>query len=329
MTAGHGGPARPALVAALVAALALVAVLAGCSDAPPPAPAGTPAPVQAPASFPAPAPASASSTAAPGPVPVPAGVRYAALGDSYTSSPSTGPSAGPPPGCQRSTNDYPHVAAARIAAQLTDVSCSGAVTADLAGPQTTSTGTNAPQLDAVRRDTQLVSVQIGGNDIGFSEIVRACIDTRGTGTPCRDRYTAGGTDRLRDRIDELGPVLADALAQVRRRAPQARVLVVGYPSLLPVEGPGCFPSLPYTPGDVVYLRGVVTALNREIADRAGAAGATFVDTATPTAGHDMCQVTGERWIEGLLPQSPAAPVHPNALGQEALARAVVAAVGAT
>ena len=305
--------------------LAVAAFLAGCGDAPSPA---GPGDAGSPSSSVSPAPATPSTAPAPtAGTALPAGSRYVALGDSYTSSPSTGPSAGSPPGCQRSTNDYPHVVAATISAQLADASCSGAVTADLTTAQATSTGTNPPQTDALSGDTRLVSVQFGGNDIGFSEIVRACISTAAAGTPCRDRYTAGGTDRLRARIDALGPALAGGLALVRRRAPQARVLVVGYPTLLPVDGPGCFPELPYTPGDVVYLRGVIAALDAEIADRAQRAGATYVDTATPTAGHDMCQVPGVRWIEGLLPQAPAAPVHPNALGQEAVARAVVDSLG--
>ena len=55
--------------------------------------------------------------------------------------------------------------------------------------------------------------------------------------------------------------------------------------------------------------------------------ASYVDTYTPTIGHDVCQVPGVRWIEGLVPTSPAAPVHPNALGAAALSRAVLATLG--
>lgn len=51
-----------------------------------------------------------------------------------------------------------------------------------------------------------------------------------------------------------------------------------------------------------------------------------MDTYTPTIGHDMCRPVGERWIESLAPQTPAAPAHPNALGEQAMATAVTNAL---
>lgn len=269
------------------------------------------------------APSASASTAAPSS----AGQRYVALGDSYTSSPLTGPSAGPPPGCLRSTNNYPHLVATATGARLTDVSCSGAQTRDFAAPQTVSGGTNPPQYRALGASTQLVTVGIGGNDIGFSEIVRACVSPTPFGTPCRDRYTAGGTDRIRARIAVLAGRLDTVLDEVRARSPRAKILIVGYPAILPPTGPGCYPVVPYTAGDVAYLRGVLDTLNTTIADAADDGGATYVDTYTPTLGHDVCQVPGVKWIEGLVPTAPAAPVHPNALGAAALSRTVLATLG--
>ncbi|PVZ10215.1 SGNH/GDSL hydrolase family protein [Actinomycetospora cinnamomea] len=261
-----------------------------------------------------------AASAAPGQV-------YVALGDSYTSSPLTGPAAGPPPGCQRSANNYPHLVAQRTGAQLTDVSCSGARTRDFAAPQAVQGGQNPPQYDALGAATQLVTIGIGGNDIGFGEIVRSCVSPSPFGTPCRDRYTAGGTDRLAARIDELSGRLDDVLGEVRDRAPGARVLIVGYPSVLPAEGPGCYPVVPYTAGDVEYLRGVLADLNDTIAQAAADGDATYVDAFTPTVGHDVCTLPGTRWVEGLVPTAPAAPLHPNALGAAALSRAVLATLG--
>jgi lysophospholipase L1-like esterase len=260
--------------------------------------------------------------------PAAAGPTYVALGDSYTASPLTGPLAGPPPGCLRSTNNYPHLVAQSTGAQLTDVSCSGARTRDLSAPQPVSGGgQNPPQYDALGAGTQLVTVGIGGNDIGFSEIVQGCVSPTPFGTPCRDRYVQGSHDELEARVDALGDRLDDVLDEVHRRAPAARVLLVGYPSVLPAEGPGCYPVVPYTGGDVEYLRGVLTDLNETIADAAEDGGATYVDTATPTVGHDVCTPPGTRWIEGLVPTAPAYPVHPNALGSAALSRAVLATLG--
>jgi lysophospholipase L1-like esterase len=259
--------------------------------------------------------------------PTAAGQAYVALGDSYTASPLTGPGAGPPPGCLRSANNYPHLVAERSGARLTDVSCSGAQTRDFAAPQQTSGGVNPPQYDALGAGTQLVTVGIGGNDIGFGEIVQSCVSPTPFGTPCRDRWTAGGTDQLEARIDTLAGRLDDVLDEVHSRAPDARVLVVGYPSVLPAEGPGCYPVVPYTAGDVEYLRGVLGDLNDTISGAASEGDATYVDTFTPTVGHDVCTPPGTRWIEGLVPTAPAYPVHPNALGSEALARAVLATLG--
>jgi lysophospholipase L1-like esterase len=259
--------------------------------------------------------------------PAPAGQVYVALGDSYTASPLTGPLAGPPPGCLRSTNNYPHLVAERTGARLTDVSCSGAQTRDLAAPQTVQGGQNPPQYAALGAGTQLVTVGIGGNDIGFGEIVQSCVSPTPFGTPCRDRYVQGIHDELAARIDAVGDRLDDVLDEVHRRAPTARVLLVGYPSILPAQGPGCFPVVPYTAGDVDYLRGVLTHLNEQIADAASDGEATYVDTATPTVGHDVCTPPGTRWIEGLVPTAPAYPVHPNALGAAALSRAVLATLG--
>ncbi|GLZ44673.1 lipase [Actinomycetospora sp. NBRC 106375] len=259
--------------------------------------------------------------------PASAGQTYVALGDSYTASPLTGAPAGPPPGCLRSKNNYPHLVAERTGAQLTDVSCSGAQTKDFAAPQAVQGGANPPQYDALGTGTQLVTVGIGGNDIGFSEIVQNCVSPTPFGTPCEDRYTVGSHDEIEARIDTLGDRLDDVLDEVHDRAPAARVLLVGYPSVLPAEGPGCYPLVPYTAGDVAYLRGVLGHLNDTIADAASDGDATYVDTATPTVGHDVCAVPGQRWIEGLVPTAPAAPVHPNALGAQALARAVLATLG--
>jgi hypothetical protein len=103
------------------------------------------------------------------------------------------------------------------------------------------------------------------------------------------------------------------------------VLLVGYPAILPDEGPGCFPVVPFSPGDVAYLRGVEKALNAMLADEAAGAGVDFVDTYTPSIGHDACQPPGTRWVEGLVPTAPAAPVHPNARGMAEIG-AVVAEV---
>ncbi|MGW2954582.1 GDSL-type esterase/lipase family protein, partial [Streptomyces eurythermus] len=114
-----------------------------------------------------------------------------------------------------------------------------------------------------------------------------------------------------------------AVGQLRARAPHARVLVVGYPDLLPDDGSGCFPQVPFAAGDFAYLRDTEKRLNRMLRLVAGVNGAEYVDTYGPTAGHDMCQAPADRWIEPLRPAAPAAPAHPNARGEAAMAQAVL------
>jgi hypothetical protein len=118
--------------------------------------------------------------------------------------------------------------------------------------------------------------------------------------------------------------IADALDEIADRSPNARVALVGYPAILPDQGPGCFPIVPFSAGDVAYLRGVEKALNAMLEREAGDAGVTYVDTYTPTIGHDICQLPGTKWVEGLVPTAPAAPVHPNAQGMKAIAATVLA-----
>jgi lysophospholipase L1-like esterase len=244
--------------------------------------------------------------------------RYVALGDSYAAGPLIPVQTGEPAGCQRSDRNYPSVVAETLeVAAFRDVSCSAATTEHITGPQEVSLGVNPPQADALTPDTDLVTITIGGNDIGFGEIVSECAQRspqQPTGSACKDHYTAGGSDELAQRVEDAAPEVAGVLEAVEQRSPDARVLLVGYPAILPDEGPGCFPLVPFSPGDVAYLRGVQKDLNAMLADQAAGAGVDFVDTYTPSIGHDACQPPGTKWVEGLVPTAPAAPVHPNALG---------------
>lgn len=251
---------------------------------------------------------------------------YVALGDSYAAGPLIPLQTGLPPGCLRSNRNYPSLVARTLGVpEFRDVSCSGGTTEDLTAPQNTQLGTNPPQLDALREDVDLVSLTVGGNDIGFGEIINECA-TRSPrapfGSACKDFYTSGGSDRLAERIAATAPKIAASLAAIEDRSPGARVLVVGYPAILPDKGPGCFPVVPFSAGDVAYLRETEKRLNAMLAAEADRADADYVDTYTPTIGHDVCQLPGRKWIEGLVPTAPAAPVHPNALGMTAMAVAV-------
>jgi lysophospholipase L1-like esterase len=258
-------------------------------------------------------------------------VDYVALGDSYAAGPLIPLQTGTPPGCARSDHNYPSLTAQSLGtATFVDVSCSGAKTDDLSTAQETDAGTNPPQLDALSPDTDLVTLSIGGNDIGFSEIVQECATRSPTapdGAACRDFYNSTGTDELAARIDAAAPDVLAGLQGIVARSPDARVLLVGYPTIVPDDGPGCFPTEPFSPGDTQYLRETTKRLDDMLAEQASTAGVDYVDTYTPTIGHDICTLPGTRYVEGVAPTAPAAPMHPNALGMEAMSAAVVAAAG--
>jgi hypothetical protein len=250
---------------------------------------------------------------------------YVSLGDSYTAGPFI-PLPLPPYGCLKSDHNYSHLAAPTLGLPLRDPSCSGADTGDMTQPQGVTPGPNPPQFDSLDAGTGLVTLGIGGNDIGFSSIVRDCFNAQSAqGSPCKDKYVVDGNDELSNRIAATAPKVAAVLQGIHERSPGAQVLVVNYPAILPDSGPGCWPLVPVADGDVAYLREKHKELNRMLADQAAANGAGVVDWYTPSIGHDACQPPGIKWVEGPVPMNAAAPVHPNLLGMLAASDLVVAA----
>ncbi|EHY90045.1 SGNH/GDSL hydrolase family protein [Saccharomonospora azurea] len=247
-------------------------------------------------------------------------VHYVALGDSYTSAPGTGRPVGSPGGCDRSDNNYPHLVAAALKPDtFVDTSCGGATTEHLTRPQQTADGTNPPQLNAVTPDTTLVTVGIGGNDVGLVELAGQCAEVAADGGEC------GESAAVEDRVGNTVAAVASAVRAVRDKAPEARVLVVGYPAILPGDPAACADVLPHAPGDLAALREGLDLLNHVLEQQANTHGAEFVDTTSATAKHHLC--AAEPWIEGLESTTGAAPLHPTAAGERAMADAVLAALG--
>jgi lysophospholipase L1-like esterase len=285
-----------------------------------------------------PPPGATTAMLAADPATVPAAVIPAlagpmvALGDSYTSG-ALFPAdlSARPLGCLRSTKAYPELVAAALGASLTDAACESAGVKDMTAAQQTNLGTNPPQFDALTPDDSLVVLTLGGDDLGFMNVLDKCMELSFTdpwGSPCQAHYTSDGTDQLAALVRAEAPRTAAVLSEIAARAPQARIVVVGYPDLFPTSG-GCWPAVPITDGDIAYLRGIELQLNAMLAAEAQAAGATFVDTYTPTIGHDFCQREKIRDVEGVLPGSWAWPFHPNARGQAAIAAAVLTALQAS
>lgn len=248
--------------------------------------------------------------------------HYVALGDSYTAGPGIPEQRTDPIGCGRSTRNYPALVAEALGVtDYTDVSCSSATTDNMTAPQPVLLGSNPPQFDALRPDTDLVTVSISGNDIGFSDIIGTCFRLSATdpfGNPCERQATAGGIDRYAQRIAATAPKVAGVLAGIRQRSPHAQLLLVGYPRIVPPAG-GCYPVAPISRGDVPYLDRLQRQLTAVLAEQASTYGAAFVDSYAASPGHDVCQPPGVKWVEGAVPTSPAAPVHPNATGMHAVA----------
>ncbi|MEF3112921.1 SGNH/GDSL hydrolase family protein [Streptomyces chrestomyceticus] len=250
--------------------------------------------------------------------------HYVALGDSSAAGPLIPVQTNLP--CLRSNRNWPAVAAARLGADLTDVTCSGATTKDLAGRQL---GLVPPQLDALRRDTDLVTLSVGANDISLGTALPSCVRLHprpaGLGRTCESVYTAGGRDRLAERITRTAPKITAALGQIHRRSPHARVYVVSYGTYF--QPGGCWPREPVWPGDADYLQNTFDRLHTMLAERAAAGGADFVDLRTPSTRHGVCAAQGERWMEGLLPGSAAAPYHPNGTGMAHAGATVAETIG--
>ena len=255
---------------------------------------------------------------------------YVALGDSYTSGPLIPVQQTDPLGCLRSDHDYPHLVAPSLhLPAFRDVSCGGATTDDMTQSQSVTPGPNPPpQLDALDSNTAAVSFTIGGNDIGFTSIAETCASLVNAGTPCQDRYVVNGDDTISDRIAATAPKVAAVIQGIRSRSPQAKIFVLGYLDILPDSGAGCYPQMPYTDGDVPYLRDKEKQLNATLRDVAAAHNAVYVDTYAASIGRDACQLPTVRWVEPVVPLNPAAPIHPNAAGMQGAATTLLAAMHA-
>ena len=252
---------------------------------------------------------------------------YVALGDSYTAGPLIPNQSLSPLGCLRSDRNYPHVVRPGLTdiATFRDPSCSGATTDDMANSQGVTPGPNPPQFDSLTSDTRVVTLGIGGNDIGFSSIVENCARWNPF-DPCKDDYVIGSTDLIANRIAAAQPKVEAVLDGIAARAPSAKVFVVGYPTVLPATGSGCWPTVPVTPTDTPYLRAKVQQLNAMLATAAASRGDLYVDTATSSVGHDFCKSASVKWVEGIVPVNTAAPVHPNQNGMANTGAVVLAAI---
>ena len=228
-------------------------------------------------------------------------VEYDALGDSYASGYGVPPYDGL---CGRSQSAYAVQVDGRMKIELDDfVACAGATTESLVA---------GGQLAALDASTDLVTISIGGNDVGWSTAVTACLG--GTDTQC-----AGALAATRTTVTQVLPGLLDAVyTQVSASAPEAHVVVTGYPRLFsPEHGP----FLGASAAEQDALNDGADLLNAVIAEAAADHGFQFVDVTARFLGHGVN--APDAWILG--PLEPGA-FHPDSDGYEAYTAAVTAAI---
>ncbi|MGN9768561.1 SGNH/GDSL hydrolase family protein [Micromonospora sp. SD12] len=221
--------------------------------------------------------------------------RYVALGDSYASGVGAGSYTSESGSCQRSTNAYPALYAANIKpASYRSVACSGA----------TTTSVINTQLSALSSTTTLVSVTVGGNDVGFASIMSTCV-LQGT-TQCVAAVQAA-EDKARAQLPGL---LRNVYNGIKTRAPNARVVVVGYPVFYQL-GTVCVGLSATSRAKINEGINLVDDITRSAAV---AAGFKFADVRAQFVGHQLCSY-GDKWLHALNFATLGVSYHPTAAGQ--------------
>lgn len=287
---------------------------------------------------------------------VPAGLNYVALGDSYSAGYGIAPFSATSPftatpstdlnGCYQADANYPHLTAATFGFALDDETCSGAVTANITTtPQLTATGQTAPavQMAALSAATDIVTVSIGGNDLGFAKVAQNCIRIDVALPPvallnltpqpasCEAYYTAAsgswtGQVNITSLLDDtVIPALDATFDAIAAAAPNAKVFVVGYPQIAPTTG-SCFTSplppntdtVPFAASDLAWLSTVEESLDVAIQAAAAARGTnfTYVSNWAGSEAHQLCST--DPWISAITLRYPTVSDPCNPLLEEAL-----------
>jgi lysophospholipase L1-like esterase len=230
------------------------------------------------------------------PAPAAAAERYVALGDSYSSGTGTRDYR-LDPRCERGRFAYPAlVAARRPGIELAFVACGGATTGDVL----------ATQVGSVDAATRWVTITVGGNDLGFSSVVKTCAEPR-SGDSCRRKI-----DRAQRLIrDDLAAKVDGVYRALRMRAPSANIIVLGYPHLFTRQD--CNAGTFFTKHELDRLNETADQLRDKLRERVTAAGPgfSFVDAIPAFRGHEVC--SRSEWLNGL--SNPTGDsYHPNRVG---------------
>ncbi|MCE1180392.1 MAG: SGNH/GDSL hydrolase family protein [Micrococcales bacterium] len=228
---------------------------------------------------------------------------YVALGDSYAAGVGGGPRAS---GCWRADAGYPVLLARTLGLDLAYQACLGATIADV----------ERHQMGALSDATRLVSITLGGNDIGFAPVLISAAEPAWMS----DSDTAIDAALVTLRT-ELPTRLRGLYAAVRERAPQAELVVTTYPRLF--NGEDCQLATFFSDHEMTRLNAAADELAAVIAEAAATVGATVVDVVDPFVGHAVCDE--DEWVNGVAWPLEGS-FHPSAAGHAAYARLVAGAV---
>lgn len=244
------------------------------------------------------------------------GERYVALGSSYAAGPGLGSADdGAPARCGHGAASYPRQLAAKLRLKLVDSTCSGSTTEHILGPWNEL----PPQMDAVNAETRLVTVTTGGNDVGFVTNLgaAACATMPESERPahCPHHRPISEADwrGVEQRMDRIA-------AEVRSRAPRARLVFVDYVTIVGPRG-GC-PDLPGSNAELATSRvhaQRLAAITERVARRNHA---LLVKASRLTIRHGPCDAAP--WSLGMKPGAPGAgvPLHPGPKAHAAIATAI-------
>jgi lysophospholipase L1-like esterase len=219
-------------------------------------------------------------------------VNYVALGDSYASGVGTGSESG---SCGQSSQAYPALwAAANSPASFTFAACSGATTSDVI----------SSQLSSLSSSTTLVSLTIGGNDVGFSSIMETCVLE--STSSCESAVSAAESYANNTLPGQLDTLLSD----IHSDAPNAKIVVLDYPDFYDLSAPIC---IGLSSADHQALDAGINDLDGVIETAADSNNATFADVRSQFSGHELCDGSG--WLHSVDILDIDESYHPTATGQ--------------
>jgi hypothetical protein len=284
-----------------------------------------------------------------GSIPAPAGFpiaykppdEYQALGDSFSSGEGAPGPSGYLPGsdiptdrCHRSIKAYSELDKRLMGTTVFGFhACSGAITQDFFTPYPTNHVKNgkpvnpdekAPQLNWLSARTKVITLTVGGNNVGFPDVMAYCATRALWQATCQSVWGASVDSAIKNISIGTGhdhDNLPDLYAAIRARAPNATVYVLGYPRFFPLNRTArCFTGVPdrfFVASDMRWINGEISKFDTLVNRLATAAGFKYVNVYGALNGHELC--TLHPWINSANVLHQVESFHPNVQGQNAMA----------